>query len=277
MVVPMAVLFFAFHTIPFLQGIFYSFTNWQGYGSFAMTGLRNYARLFTDPAISGAYLFTFKFAIIATIAVNVLSLLVALGLNAKIRFKSFLRATYFLPYMLSTLIVGFIFTFVFSSLLPQLAQSLSIKALSTNILGTDNAWIGVLIVTVWQSMAFNTLIYLSGLQTIDADVNEAALLDGATGWTKFRTITFPLLAPFFTINMVLSGKNFLMIFDQIIAMTGGGPGTSTTSISVLIYQKGLGAGQFGIQSANSVLLFIIVVVISFFQLRVLEKREDKLS
>lgn len=272
----MALLFFLFHTTPFLQGIFYSFTNWQGFGDWAFVGLKNYATLFTDPSILAAYVFTFKFAIAATILVNVLSLLIALGLNAKIKFKSFLKATYFLPYMLSTLVIGFIFNFIFSNLIPQLGQILSIKALSISILGTDNAWIGVLIVTVWQSLAFNTLIYLSGLQTIDGDVNEAALLDGATGFTKFRTITFPLLAPFFTINMVLSVKNFLMVFDQIMAMTGGGPGNSTTSISVLIYSKGFNGGQFAIQSANSVLLFLVVVAISLFQLRVLEKREAKL-
>jgi raffinose/stachyose/melibiose transport system permease protein len=273
MVMPLAALFFLFHTTPFLEGIFYSFTNWQGFGDWTFVGLANYLHLFTDPLILGAYAFTFKFALAATLAVNILSLLLALALNSKIKFQGFLKATYFLPYMLSTLIIGFVFTFIFSDLLPQIGQSLSIKALSVSILGTDHAWIGVLIVTVWQSLAFNTLIYLSGLQTIDGDVNEAALLDGATGFTKFRTITFPLLAPFFTINMVLSVKNFLMVFDQIMAMTGGGPGNSTTSISVLIYQKGFNGGQFAIQSANSVLLFLIVIVISFFQLRVLEKRE----
>ena len=133
-----------------------------------------------------------------------------------------------------------------------------------------------MIVTVWQSLAFNTLIYLSGLQTIDNGIYEAADIDGASGWMRFWKLTFPLLAPFFTINMVLSVKNFLMVFDQIMAMTGGGPGNATTSISVLIYSKGFNGGQFAIQSANSVLLFVIVVIISLFQLRVLEKRESNL-
>ncbi|CAM3182545.1 Raffinose/stachyose/melibiose transport system permease protein [Lactococcus hircilactis] len=110
MVLPMAALFFLFHTTPFLQGIFYSFTNWQGFGEWSFVGLNNYAHLFTDPSIIDAYVFTFKFAIAATILVNILSLLLALGLNAKIKFKSFLKATYFLPYMLSTLIIGLYLT-----------------------------------------------------------------------------------------------------------------------------------------------------------------------
>ncbi|MDC7286216.1 sugar ABC transporter permease [Blautia schinkii] len=277
MVVPFVVLFFAFHTIPFLRGIFYSFTDWKGYGIWNTVGLRNYIQFFKDPAIGQTYAFTLKFAVSATILVNVLSLALACGLNAKIKFKNTIKAVYFLPYMLGTLIIGFVFNFIFGNVIPLMGQSLGIEALSTNILGTNKAWLGILFVTVWQSMAFNTMIYLSGLQTVDKDVYEAADLDGATGFKRFRTITFPLIAPFFTINMVLSVKNFLMAFDQIMAMTGGGPGTSTTSISVLIYKRGFDGGQFAYQSANAVILFLIIAGISIFQLKVLEKREAKMS
>lgn len=277
MVVPFVVLFFAFHTIPFLRGIFYSFTDWKGYGIWNTVGLRNYIQFFKDPAIGQTYAFTLKFAVSATILVNVLSLALACGLNAKIKFKNTIKAVYFLPYMLGTLIIGFVFNFIFGNVIPLMGQSLGIEALSSNILGTNKAWLGILFVTVWQSMAFNTMIYLSGLQTVDKDVYEAADLDGATGFKRFRTITFPLIAPFFTINMVLSVKNFLMAFDQIMAMTGGGPGTSTTSISVLIYKRGFDGGQFAYQSANAVILFLIIAGISIFQLKVLEKREAKMS
>lgn len=275
MTIPMAVLFFVFHTYPFLQGIFYSFTDWKGYGNWSFVGLRNYLHMFVDPDVGSAYGFTFFFAVIATVLVNAFSLLLALGLNAKIKFKNGLKAIYFLPYMLGNVIVGFIFNFIFANLVPDLGKALGIDALSVNVLGTDNAWIGILFVTVWQSLAFNTLIYLSGLQTVDRDVYEAADLDGAVRWKKFRNITFPLIAPFFTINMVLCVKGFLMAFDQIIAMTNGGPGTATTTISVLIYKRGFQGAQFAYQSADAVLLFIVVASISLFQLFVLEKREAK--
>ena len=275
MVVPMAVLFFIFHTWSFLSGIFYSFTDWKGYGIWKFVGLRNYIQIFKDPNIISSYLFTFKFAICATILVNVLSLLIACGLNAPIKCRNFLKTVYFLPYMLGTLIVSYVFRFFFSNILPDIGNLLGIEALKTNILGTTHAWIGVLTVTVWQSLAFNTLIYLSGLQSIDSEIYEAADIDGASVFSQFVRITFPLLAPFFTINMVLCVKNFLMAFDQIIALTGGGPGNSTTSIAVLIYKRGFQGGQFAYQSANSVILFIVVVAISVFQLRVLENREKK--
>ncbi len=277
MVVPMAVLFFIFHTYPFLQGVFYSFTDWKGYGNWNFVGLRNYLHIFKDSNVVTSYLFTFKFALLATILVNVLSLALACALNARIKFKNFLKAVYFVPYMLGVLIIGYVFKFIFSNIVPMVGNALGIEALSVNILGTSSAWIGVLIVTVWQSLAFNTLIYLSGLQTVDKDLYEAADLDGAVGLKRFFKITFPLIAPFFTINMVLSVKGFLMAFDQFMAMTGGGPGTATTTISLLIYKKGFQGAQFAYQSANAVMLFIIVVAISVFQLRVLEKREEKVN
>lgn len=277
MVIPMALLFFVLHTYPFLQGVFYSFTSWKGYGKWSFVGLRNYIHIFSDPDIGNAYAFTFFFAFLATVLVNTLSLLLAMGLNAKIKFKNTLRGIFFLPYILGNVIVGFVFNFIFANLIPPLGKALGIAALSVNILGTDNAWIGVLFVTVWQSLAFNMLIYLSGLQTIDRNLYEAADLDGASGWNRFSHITFPLIAPFFTINMVLSIRNFLMTFDQVMAMTNGGPGTATTTVSVLIYKRGFQGAQFAYQSANAVLLFFVIVAISLFQLFVLEKREAKIK
>ena len=275
MVLPMAVLFFALHTFPFLQGVFYSFTDWKGYGNWNFVGLRNYLQLFKDPKILEAYAFTFQLTLCATVLVNVCSLAIACGLNAKIRCKNFLKAVYFLPYMLGTLIIGYVFKYIFSNILPAFGKALGIAFLSTNILGTQSAWLGVLFVTVWQTLAFNTVIYLSGLQSVDSSLYEAAALDGAVGLTRFWKITFPLIAPFFTINMVLCGKNFLMAFDQIIALTNGGPGTATQTIAVLIYKRGFNGGQFAYQSANAVVLFLVVVAITLFQMNVLEKREEK--
>lgn len=273
----LAVLFFIFHTIPFLKGVFYSFTDWRGYGEWNFVGLRNYLHMFVDADTGNAYIFTFKFAVITTILVNVISLVLACALNAKIKFKNTIKAFYFLPYMLGSLIVGFIFNYIFANLVPELGKALGINALSVNILGTNNAIWGIIAVSLWIGCAFNTLIYIAGLQSIDTDVYEAADLDGATGFKRFSKITFPLLAPSFTINMVLSAKGYLMVYDQIMAMTDGGPGTATTSIAVLIYKRGFGGGQFAYQSANAVMLFIVVVLISIFQLRILEKREEKLG
>ncbi|GIH89959.1 carbohydrate ABC transporter permease [Planobispora siamensis] len=274
MVIPALVLFVLFHTLPVLQGFYYSLTDYPGYGSHEFIGFQNYANLFKDDRVLDAYLFTFQFAIVATILTNVIALAIAMGLNAKIRFRTTLRGIFFIPNVLAILIVGYIFNYLFSNSLPVVAEALGIEALSTNILvNPDLAWLGIVIVATWQAVAFNIIIYLAGLQTIPGDVVEAATIDGAGRWRQFVSITFPLIAPFFTINMVLSLKNFLQVFDHIIALTNGGPGTATTSVSVLIYSGGLEGGEYAYQTANAIVYFLVIVAVSVFQMRLLQRRE----
>ena len=134
----------------------------------------------------------------------------------------------------------------------------------------------MLIVGVWQAVAMNTIIYISGLQTVPQDVYEASMLDGASKWKEFWKVTLPLVMPFVTINLVLSTKNFLMVFDQIMSLTKGGPAQSTESISYLIYKNGMAGGQFGFQSANAVVFFIVIVTISVLQMRFSSKKEEQL-
>ena len=275
--IPIVLLFFCFNTLPLIQGIIYSFTNFKGYGSYDWVGLRNYIDLFQDSRVGNSYLFTFKLAICATIVVNVISLVLALGLNSKIKFKSALRGAYFVPNILGALVVGYIFNYFFTYILPAFGKMIGSGTLGSSMLSNEKlAWIAVVIVCAWQSIAMNTIIYISGLQTVPEDVYEAGSIDGATGWKKFKNLTFPLILPFFTINMVLCVKNFLMVFDQIMALTKGGPAQSTESISYLIYQNGMGGGQVGFQSANAVIFFIVIVGISVFQLGVLGKKEEQL-
>lgn len=275
--IPIVLLFFCFNTLPLIKGFIYSFTNFKGYGNYDFVGLRNYVDLFSDGRVGRSYLFTFKFALVSTILVNVLSLILALGLNSKIKAKSALRAVYFLPNILGGLVVGYIFSFFFTYILPAAGKAAGIEWLSSSMLSnTKTAWMAIVVVACWQSVAMNTIIYIAGLQTVPEDVYEAGAIDGASGWRKFKNLTFPLIMPFFTINMVLCMKNFLMVFDQIMALTKGGPSQSTESISYLIYQNGMGGGQFGFQSANAVLFFVVIVAISVFQMTVLNKKEEQL-
>lgn len=273
--IPILALFFCFNTLPLIKGVIYSFTNFRGYGEFDWVGLRNYTDLFTDARVGKSYLFTFKLAIVATIVVNVLSLVLALGLNSKIKFKSALRGMYFVPNILGALVVGYIFNYFFTYILPAVVKMMGGKG--DSILASSKwAWVAIVIVCAWQSVAMNTIIYISGLQTVPEDVYEAGSLDGATGWKKFKNLTFPLILPFFTINMVLCMKNFLMVFDQIMALTKGGPAQSTESISFLIYNNGMAGGQFGFQSANAVVFFVVIVVISVLQMNFLGNKEEQL-
>ena len=270
MTIPVVALFFAFNTLPLIKGVMYSFTNFRGYGTYDWVGLRNYIDLFQDGRVGKSYLFTLKMAVAATIVTNVISLILALGLNSKIKFKSTLRGMYFIPNILGALVVGYIFNYFFTYIIPALFHTTSILASSTW------AWVGIVAVCAWQAIAMNTIIYISGLSTVPEDVYEAGSIDGATGWERFKSLTFPLIIPFFSINMVLSGKNFLMVFDQIMALTKGGPAQSTESISFLIYNNGMAGGQFGFQSANAVLFFVIIVAFSVAQLQFTSSKEEQL-
>ncbi|MCI8755512.1 MAG: sugar ABC transporter permease [Oscillospiraceae bacterium] len=273
--IPILALFFCFNTLPLIKGVIYSFTNFRGYGDYSWVGLRNYIDLFQDGRVGRSYWFTFKLAFVTTIVVNVISLILALGLNSKIKFKSALRGMYFIPNILGALVVGYIFNYFFTYILPAVIQMVGGQGNSI-LASTKWAWFAIMIVCAWQSIAMNTIIYISGLQTVPQDVYEAGSIDGATGWAQFKHLTFPLIIPFFSINMVLCMKNFLMVFDQIMALTKGGPAQSTESISFLIYNNGMSGGQFGFQSANAVVFFIMIVVISVAQMRFTGKKEEQL-
>ena len=277
MLIPVLILFFCFNTLPLLKGFYYGLTNYKGYGDFDMVGLRNFKDLFTDLRVGKSYLFTFKYAVVMTIAVNLISLILALGLNREIRGKSALRGIYFVPNILGGLVVGYIFSFVFTYILPAVGEATGIGFLQNSMLAdTKTAWIAIVIVGAWQGIAMNTIIYISGLQTVPAEVYEAGMIDGVTGWKKFWNLTFPLILPFFSINLVLCMKNALMVFDQIMSLTKGGPSQSTESISYLIFNIGLSGGQFGFQSANAFVFFIVIVVISFLQMKFLGGKEEQL-
>lgn len=272
MVWPAVIAFAAFHTLPVVVGIFFSFTNYAGYGAWNFVGLSNYFNLFQDDRILQAYGFSFLFAIVATILTNAFSLAIALGLNAKIKARNFWRGVYFVPYILAILIIGYVFQFLFSNSLPKILAGIPLFA--DNILANEQwAWTAIVALAVWQACAFAIIIFLSGLQTIPAEMYEAASLDGASAWQQFRSITFPLIGAFFTINVVISLKGFLQVFDPIVALTNGGPGTATESVTLLIFKGGFTGGEFAYQAANAVVFFIVITIVALFQFRVLQRRE----
>ncbi|GAA6122366.1 sugar ABC transporter permease [Bifidobacterium psychraerophilum] len=274
MVVPAAVIFGLFLYVPFIQGVAYSFTNSQGFGDYKWIGFKNYAALFSDDRVGHAYLFTFLIAIAITILINVLSMFLAVALNGNLMFKNGFRAIYFIPYTLGVLVIGYVFKYIFMTPLPALGRALNIGWLSESLLTSEHyAWVPIVFLAVWQGIAYSTLIYLAGLQTIDGEIYEAASIDGVNGWQRFSKITFPLIGPFFTINLVLSMKNALGTFDQVVALTNGGPDSKTETVTYLIYSGGLTGGEYAYQTANAVLFFIVLAIIAFVQLKFFGNKE----
>ena len=275
MTVPAAILVAIFLYWPFLQGAFYSLTNSQGYGTWDFIGLKNFIAMFSDSRVGNAFIFTIVMAVVITIGQNFLGLFLAVLLNSKIAFKNGFRAIFFVPYTLAVLVIGYVFKYIFMVPIPEIGQALGIDWLSTSLLtNPDLAWFPIAFLSIWQGVAYSTLLYLAGLQTIDTEVYEAADIDGVNAWQRFWQITFPLIGPFFTINMVLSLKNALSMFDQVIALTGGGPDSKTETVSYLIFQNGLGNGEYAYQMANAVTFFIVLAILAFIQLKFFSGKEQ---
>ncbi|MDN6683669.1 MAG: sugar ABC transporter permease, partial [Bifidobacterium crudilactis] len=257
-----------------VQGVAYSFTNSQGFGDYKWIGFKNYIALFSDDRVGHAYLFTFLIAIAITILINVISMFLAVALNGNLWFKNGFRAIYFIPYTLGVLVIGYVFKYIFMTPLPALGRALNIGWLSESLLTSEHyAWVPIVFLAVWQGIAYSTLIYLAGLQTIDSEIYEAASIDGVNGWQRFSKITFPLIGPFFTINLVLTMKNALGTFDQVVALTNGGPDSKTETVTYLIYSGGLTGGEYAYQTANAVLFFIVLAIIAFVQLKFFGNKE----
>lgn len=275
MVFPGVVLLFCFMTVPALMGMFYSLTDYRGYGGWKFIGLSNYQNLVKDSSILHSYIFTLGFAFLAAILTNMISLLLAAALTQNIRLKGFLRGVFFLPAVLATIVIGYVFNFIFSQAITSIGKGLHNDFLSRSLLGNPQwAWVAIVIVAVWQACAVTTVIYMTGIESISSDIYEAAKVDGANKRQVFWRITLPLVMPFVAVNMVLQLKNQLQVFDLVVALTNGGPGTATQSISFLIYRNGFQGGQFAYQSANAVMYFVLILFISLVQMRLFRSREN---
>jgi raffinose/stachyose/melibiose transport system permease protein len=272
MVIPAIALFTFFIIYPAIDGMFYSFTNYVGYGAWHSIGFANYKAAFSDPTIRDSYGFTLLFAVVACIVTNVVALALALALNAKIKWRTGLRTIFFMPMVLSGLVVSYVFTFIISTSVPIIAGFIHFAPLESNILANQHlAWLGVVFVASWVAIPGAIIIFLAGLTGIPTEVYEAASIDGASSWVKFRRMTFPLLFGFLVINTILSFKNFLNVYDIVVGLTGGGPGTATTSVAQTIF-SGFFNGDYAYQMANAVIFFLVTLLFAVFQLSVIRRR-----
>jgi raffinose/stachyose/melibiose transport system permease protein len=276
MIIPAVVLFTFFIVYPAVQGALWSFTNYVGYGTSKFTGLANYKAAFADPTIRDSYGFTLLFAVVACVFTNVVAMALAIALNAKIRWRAGFRTIFFLPMVLSGLVVSYIFTFIISTSVPVIAGVIHFAPLESSILANQNtAWLGVVLVASWVAVPGAIIIFLAGLVSIPSEVYEAASIDGASPWRQFQKMTFPLLFPFFIINTILTFKSFLNVYDITVGLTGGGPGTATTSVAMTIF-NGFFNGDYAYQMANAVIFFLITLLFAIFQLNVIRRRGGSL-
>jgi raffinose/stachyose/melibiose transport system permease protein len=264
--VPTLLVFTAFVVVPALIGIFYSLTDYVGFGSWSFLGLRNYAALFTDPRVLESYGFTLGFSVVTVVVAQAIALTLAVGLSRRIRFASTLRTVFVIPMVVSGIVVAYVFNFLFSNSLPALATAVGFGPLEESILGNpDLAWLSIVIVSAWQTIPGALLVYTAGLTSIPGDLYEASSLDGASAWRQFRSITVPLIAGFILINTILGVKGYLGVYDVIVGLTGGGPGTATSSVAMTIF-SGFTGGDYAYQMANATVFLVVTALISVAQI-----------
>lgn len=274
-VFPALVLYLVFALTPILTSVFYSFTDWNGLSkNFDFVGVSNYLSMFRDARLGNAMKFTLLYTLLYVVGVLILSLVCAQALNSKLRGQTFFRSIFFFPAVISMIAIGMIWNEIFYRAFPALGQTLGIEWLQRNMLGNpDTAMYGILAVSLWQGIAIPTVLLIAGFQVIPKELYEAATIDGANAWHRFRSITVPFLIPVINVVLVLALKAGITVFDNIRVLTDGGPGRTTESISLLIYRNAFVDHKFSFGVTQSIVLFLLIAAISVFQFGVLNKKE----
>lgn len=276
-----ALLFYTIFTIvPFIISFVMSFTNWDVSHMYSpnFSGLSNYSRMFVDSVFRRAFVNTLLFAGGTTILKLLFGLLLALALVKTTKINSVFRTVFYIPCVLSALVMGVLFTSILakSGLLNNIFEVIGLSAFAKDWLGTYSTAMGaVIMIEGWMWSGFNAFIFIAGIQAIPADYYESASVEGASNWVKFRKITLPLLIPSFTVLTTLNITGGLKVFDIIQVLTKGGPGFDTQVLSTYVY-KAFGMGFLGQSCAASVIISVVVIIISFLLNRFLTKREVEL-
>lgn len=274
---PLVISYTIFFVYPMITGIFYSFTNWDGFRkAYQLIGFENFIKIMGDQRIAHSLSFTLRYTFLLVILTLALSLVFALLLNSRLKMQGFFRSMYFFPAVISLITVGLIFNQIFYQVIPSVGKFLGITVLSTNIMANSSlAPYGILFVNLWQGVAIPTVLLLAALQSVPHELMESAAIDGATGFRRFLNVQVPFLIPVINIILILSLRNGLTLFDYVQAMTGGGPARSTESIGILIYNYAFKEMNFSYGTTVSVVLFLIIGVISLLQMKILNRFEVK--
>jgi len=259
--------------IPVVMGLFYSFTDWNGLTFNNFIGLEHYRRIFQDTQFGRSLLFTFVFALVCIVALNVIGLGLALLVTSKLKSRNILRTIFFMPNLIGGLILGFIWQFIFIRVFSNLGTLIGVEALMGWLSTPATGFWGLVILTVWQQAGYIMIIYIAYLQGIPKELLESADIDGATPGQKFRHIIFPLLAPGFTVSMFLTLSSSFKIYDQNLSLTGGGPYNSTQMVAMNIVDTAFSSNQMAYGQSKAVIFFIIVATFSLSQVYFNKKRE----
>ncbi|HLI05764.1 MAG TPA: sugar ABC transporter permease [Ktedonobacteraceae bacterium] len=278
---PALVIFTAFVVYPILASLYYSLTDWDGLApDLHFVGLANFQQLVSDPTVLTDLKNTLVFAAGVMVLQNGIALLLAIILDGFLRRLAFLRVLFLIPAMLSALAIGYIWSYIYApqfGFLNTFLSKIGLSAWQQDWLGNAHLVLFSLIFTnSWEFMGFGMVIFLAGLQAVPAELYEAANIDGTSGWQRFRYITFPLIAPAVTVNVVLTLIGSMKVFDLIFVMTNGGPGDASESLAIRLYKEAFTQNHFGYGTAVGIVMSVLILGLSMINLRFLRKREVEL-
>lgn len=282
--IPAIILFVVVILVPFIMGVAYSFTAWRGsyfkgsehwYG--ALVGFKNYIKVFHSQKFITSFIYTIKFTAVAVVIKNIVSLGMALMVRKVGKGKGFFRTVFFFPNLLGGLAMGFIWSFIFQNVYSLMLfgeeSPIHIPFLCDMLQDPNKAVFAMAIMATWQTAGYLMLIYLNGLNNIPEDLYEAASIDGATAWQKFRHITVPMLMPAFTIVFFLTLSSSFKMLDENLALTGGDFGTRMLSLQILLTTRENTPPNYGMAQAQAVIFFILIATVSIIQVIVTKRKE----
>lgn len=277
--VPALALFAVFVVLPFIKGIYLSLMNWNGYSpSYKFVGLKNYARMLTDENVRTAFVNTIIYGFGSTLVQNVLGIAFAVLLNKKFRGRSLIRTVIYLPVMIAPLIMGYIMYFFFTynnGAVNDVLKLFGAQPVDWLAKGS-RAVIILMLVNSLQFAGISMVIYLAGLQNIPTLYYDAAAIDGVNDRQRFFYVTLPLLMPAVTSSVTINLIGGLKLFDVISALTGGGPGYDTNSLSTLIHRLYFGSERAGYAAAVGLVFFVFIMIVSNIVVKALQKRQVEL-
>ena len=279
-VLPALIVYALFKLYPAFSGIYYAMTDWNGLNKeWSFIGFQNFIRVLDDAYFWQSILFTFKYVLVMVIVANLVALTLAVAIETRRRARGVFRTVFYLPNMISMVIGGYMWMFIFTKVLYYLADNYN------GFSFLDHMWIGdpqysfvaIIIVAVWGAVGYLMIIYMAALQGVPESMKEAAVLDGANAWQRFWKVEFPMIRHAVTICVFWTLNSAFQVFDVIFTLTGGGPGRATQSAAMNIYEEAFrGNIQYGYATAKSTVLFLIVLVITAVQLSVMKRREEEL-
>jgi raffinose/stachyose/melibiose transport system permease protein len=261
---------------PFIQGLYLTFTDWDGFKHENYVGFANYSESLADPEFWTTLRFTLKYVAVSLVAINAVAFGLALLVTAKLKSSNIFRTFFFVPNLIGGVVLGVIWQFIFNTALVSISSKMGWSLFESSWLGeTNTAFWALIIVTVWQSSGYMMIIYITGLVSIEQDVLEAARVDGASAARTLWSIKMPLMAQAFTISLFLTLRGGFMAYDVNVALTGGGPFRTTELISMHIFQDAFAFGNFGTGQSKAVLMFIMVAVAALVQVTVSKRVEAR--